>query len=148
MEQIQNQLIGLFTIVIGGALTIASIYATIYINKYIEIAKEKSQAIKDENAQKKINLALERVNELLVTNITSANETLKKELIEGIKDGNLSKEDFASLKESVINKVLVQLGGNSKELLSTEIGDLNDFLSSKLEEKLANLKLDENSRVK
>lgn len=148
MEQIQNQLIGLFTIVIGGALTIASIYATIYINKYIEIAKEKSQAIKDENAQKKINLALERVNELLVTNITSANETIKKELIEGIKDGNLSKEDFASLKESVINKVLVQLGGNSKELLSTEIGDLNDFLSNKLEEKLANLKLDENSRVK
>ena len=147
MEQVQEQLINLFTILISGVLTLAAVYATIYINKLIETAKLKNESIQDENARKKMNTALDRVDSLLVTNITNAEVTLKKELIEGIQDGKLTKEDFASLKESVVNNVLKQLGTNSTELLSTEIGDLNDYVSVKLEETLANLKEDSSSVV-
>lgn len=148
MEQIQEQLIQLIMILVGGALTIATIYATILVNKYIDIAKEKAQQIKDENAKKKVEDALERVNSLLVTNITNAEVTLKQEILNGLSDGTFSKEDFTSLKESVVNNVLTQLGNDSTELLNSELGDLNSFVSSKLEEVLADLKEDPNSIVK
>ena len=148
MEQIQEQLIQLIMILVGGALTIATIYATILVNKYIDIAKEKAQQIKDENAKKKVEDALERVNSLLVTNITNAEVTLKQEILNGLSDGTFSKEDFTSLKESVVNNVLTKLGNDSTELLNSELGDLNSFVSSKLEEVLADLKEDPNSIVK
>lgn len=147
MEQIQEQLIQLLTIIIGGLLSIATIYVTIFINKYTSIAKEKAKQIKDENAQKKVNVALDRVNSLLTTNIVNAETTLKKELLKGIADNNFTKEDFVSLKESVINNVLKQLGDDSKNLLDSELGDLNGYISVKMEEILANLKEDPNSVV-
>ena len=148
MEQIQQQLINLFTILISGALTIATIYATAYINKAINTAKLKNESIKDENARNKINFALDRLDSLLVTNITNAEVTLKKELVDGIQDGKFTKEDFASLKESVVNNVLNQLGKDSTELLNTELGNLNDYVSARLEETLANLKENPDSVVK
>lgn len=147
MEQIQEQLIQLLTIIIGGLLSIATIYVTIFINKYTSIAKEKAKQIKDENAQKKVNVALDRVNSLLTTNIVNAETTLKKELLKGIADNNFTKEDFVSLKESVINNVLKQLGDDSKNLLDSELGDLNGYISVKMEETLAELKENPNSVV-
>ncbi len=147
MEQVQQQLIQLLTVVISGLITLATVYVTIYINKAIETAKLKNQQLADENARRKVNTALERVNSLLVTNIVNAEVTLKQELLNGIKDGRLTKEDFASLKDSVVNNVLKQLGPDSTELLSTELGDVTEYVSVKLEETLANLKNNPNSVV-
>ena len=147
-QDLQNQLIGLIQIIIGGLLSIASIYAIIFIQKYTAIAKEKLNAIQDKNAKEKLDVAIDRLNSLLVTNIVNAETTLKNELIKGIQDGNLTKEDFASLKESVTNKVINQLGQDSTELITNEVGDLKDYVNVKLEETLAELKEDQNSIVK
>ena len=147
-QDLQNQLIGLIQIIIGGLLSIASIYAIIFIQKYTAIAKEKLNAIQDKNAKEKLDVAIDRLNSLLVTNIVNAETTLKNELIKGIQDGNLTKEDFASLKESVTNKVINQLGQDSTELITNEVGDLKDYVNVKLEETLAELKEDPNSIVK
>ena len=147
-QDLQNQLIGLLQIVIGGLLSIASIYAIIFIQKYTAIAKEKLNAIQDKNAKEKLDVAIDRLNSLLVTNIVNSETTLKNELIKGIQDGNLTKEDFASLKESVTNKVINQLGQDSTELITNEVGDLKDYVNVKLEETLAELKEDPNSVVK
>ena len=146
-QDLQNQLIDLLQIVIGGLLSIASIYAIIFIQKYTAIAKEKLNAVKDKNAKEKLNIAMDRLNSLLVTNIVNAETTLKDELVKGIQDGSLTKEDFASLKESVTNKVINQLGQDSTELITNEVGDLKDYVSVKLEETLAELKEDPNSVV-
>ena len=146
-QDLQNQLISLIQIIIGGLLSIATIYSIIFINKYTAIAKEKLQAVKDANARDKLDVAMDRLNSLLVTNIINAEATLKEELIKGIQDGNLTKEDFVSLKESVANKVINQLGQDSTELITNEVGDLKDYVNVKLEETLAELKEDPNSIV-
>ena len=146
-QDLQNQLIGLIQIIIGGLLSIASIYCIIFINKYTAIAKEKLNAIQDKNAKDKLDVVLDRLNSLLVTNITNAETTLKKELVKGIEDGSLTKEDFTSLKESVINKVINQLGNDSIKLITDEVGDLRDYVGVKLEETLAELKENPNSVV-
>lgn len=148
MEQIQQQLINLLTIIISGAIAVATVYATMYIDKAIKMVKSKNESIQDENARKKLNDALDRLDSLLVTNIVNAEVTLKKELVNGIQDGKFTKEDFASLKESVVNNVLNQLGKDSTELLNTELGNLNDYVSVRLEETLANLKENPDSVVK
>ena len=148
MEQIQQQLINLLTIIISGAIAVATVYATMYIDKAIKMVKSKNESIQDENARKKLNDALDRLDSLLVTNIVNAEVTLKKELVDGIQDGKFTKEDFASLKESVVNNVLNQLGKDSTELLNTELGNLNDYVSVRLEETLANLKENPDSVVK
>lgn len=147
-QDLQNQLIGLLQVLIGGVLSIGSIYAVILINKYTNIAKEKLQSIKDENAKHKLEVACERLNSLLVTNITNTENSLKQELLNASADGKLTKEELLSLKESVVDKTLKQLGPDTTELLTNEVSDIRDYTETKLEEVLANLKLDPNSSVK
>lgn len=147
-QDLQNQLIGLLQVLIGGVLSIGSIYAVILINKYTNIAKEKLQSIKDENAKYKLEVACERLNSLLVTNITNTENSLKQELLNASVDGKLTKEELLSLKESVVDKTLKQLGSDTTELLTNEVSDIKDYTETKLEEVLANLKLDPNSSVK
>lgn len=146
-SDLQAQLIGFIQVIIGGCLSIGSIYVVILINKYTSIAKEKLQSVQDENAKKQLNTALDRLNNLLVSNITNAEATLKKEIINGISDGKFTKEDLSSLKESVVTNVLGQLNTDATELLTKEVGDLKTFTEVKLEEILANLKDNPNSSV-
>ena len=145
--ELQSQLIQLIQIIIGGCLSIASIYAVILINKYTNIAKEKLNSIQDKNAKEKLNVAMDRLNSLLVTNITNTENTLKKTLIEASKDNKLTKEDFDLLKNNVAENVISQLSNDTTDIISKEVGDINDFVNVKLEEVLANLKADPNSSV-
>ena len=145
--ELQSQLIQLIQIIIGGCLSIASIYAVILINKYTNIAKEKLNSIQDKNAKEKLNVAMDRLNSLLVTNITNIENTLKKTLIEASKDNKLTKEDFDLLKNNVAENVISQLSNDTTDIISKEVGDINDFVNIKLEEVLANLKADSNSSV-
>ena len=146
-SDIQQQLINLFQIILGGAISVVSIYAVILVNKYTAIAKEKLQTIQDKNARDKLNIALNRLDALLINTITSTENTLKQEIIKGSEDGTFNKEDLKSLKETVANKVLVQLGTDTKNVLSAEIGDLTEYTNDRLETILANLKDDPNSSV-
>ena len=145
--ELQSQLIQLIQIIIGGCLSIASIYAVILINKYTNIAKENLNSIQDKNAKEKLNVAMDRLNSLLVTNITNIENTLKKTLIEASKDNKLTKEDFDLLKNNVAENVISQLSNDTTDIISKEVGDINDFVNIKLEEVLANLKADSNSSV-
>ena len=145
--ELQSQLIQLIQIIIGGCLSIASVYAVILINKYTNIAKEKLNSIQDKNAKEKLNVAMNRLNSLLVTNITNTENTLKKTLIEASKDNKLTKEDFDLLKNNVAENVISQLSNDTTDIISKEVGDINDFVNVKLEEVLANLKADPNSSV-
>ena len=145
--ELQSQLIQLIQIIIGGCLSIASIYAVILINKYTNIAKEKLNSIQDKNGKEKLNVAMDRLNSLLVTNITNTENTLKKTLIEASKDNKLTKEDFDLLKNNVAENVISQLSNDTTDIISKEVGDINDFVNIKLEEVLANLKANPNSSV-
>ena len=91
---------------------------------------------------------MDRLNSLLVTNITNTENTLKKTLIEASKDNKLTKEDFDLLKNNVAENVISQLSNDTTDIISKEVGDINDFVNIKLEEVLANLKADSNSSVK
>lgn len=147
MNNLQEQVNNLLTIVIGGALSVASIYATIYINKAIEVAKAKAEQIKDEKAKKIVDDTIDRTASLIKTNIVALENTTKVELIKDIQDGKIDKSELSTLATKVQENVINQLGEQSVDILNQSLGDVNGYLASKIEETLADLKIDATSSV-
>ena len=147
MNNLQEQVNNLLTIVIGGALSVVSIYATIYINKAIEVAKAKAEQIKDEKAKKIVDDTLDRTANLIKTNIVALENTTKVELIKDIQDGKIDYSELNTLATKVQENVINQLGQQSVDVLNQSLGDVNGYLASKIEETLADLKIDTTSSV-
>ena len=147
MNNLQEQVNNLLTIVIGGALSVVSIYATIYINKAIEVAKAKAEQIKDEKAKKIVDDTLDRTANLIKTNIVALENTTKVELIKDIQDGKIDYSELNTLATKVQENVINQLGQQSVDVLNQSLGDVNGYLASKIEETLADLKIDATSSV-
>lgn len=74
--------------------------------------------------------------------VDALNETFKKELIEKSADGKLSKEDGKKLLEKAIELVKAEISDNQKEILKTGIGDLEEWIRTKIENSVKNAKSD------
>ena len=125
MEVLQEGLLGLLEIVIGGALAIASVYATLYVTKATQRAKVEIAKLKDEQAKELLNASLDRVDTLLKTNIIAMENTLKKELAKDVEDGKIEKEELNKLAFAVKENVLNQLGEDTVMILNNGLNDLN-----------------------
>ena len=147
MEVLQEGMIKLLEIVIGGALAIASVYATLFVTKAtqkakIEIAKLKGTSYKatTEQAKKLLNDSLDSVDVLLKTNIIAMENTLKKELAKGVEDGKIEKEELNKLAFAVKENVLNQLGEDTVMILNNGLNDLNGYIEARLEQVLVEVK--------
>ena len=140
MEILQEGLLGLLEIVIGGALAIASVYATLYVSKATQRAKVEIAKLKDEQAKELLNASLDRVDTLLKTNIIAMENTLKKELAKGVEDGKIEKEELNKLAFAVKENVLNQLGEDTVVILNNGLNDLNGYIEARLEQVLVEVK--------
>ena len=140
MEVLQEGLLGLLEIVIGGALAIASVYATLYVTKATQKAKMEISKLKDEQAKNLLNDSLDRVDVLLKTNIIAMENTLKKELAKDVEDGKIEKEELNKLAFAVKENVLNQLGEDTVMILNNGLNDLNGYIEARLEQVLVEVK--------
>ena len=140
MEILQEGLLGLLEIVIGGALAIASVYATLYVSKATQRAKVEIAKLKDEQAKELLNASLDRVDTLLKTNIIAMENTLKKELAKDVEDGKIEKEELNKLAFAVKENVLNQLGEDTVMILNNWLNDLNGYIEARLEQVLVEVK--------
>ena len=140
MEVLQEGLLGLLEIVIGGALAIASVYATLYVSKATQRAKVEIAKLKDEQAKELLNASLDRVDVLLKTNIIAMENTLKKELAKDVEDGKIEKEELNKLAFAVKENVLNQLGEDTVMILNNGLNDLNGYIEARLEQVLVEVK--------
>ena len=139
-ELLQDTIIQLLGIVIGGILAIASAYATLFVAKATQKAKAEVEKLNDERQRKLIDATLNRVDELLRTNIVALENTTKKDMLALIEDGKIEKEELKKLAEDVKVNVLNQLGEGSIAILNETLGDVNGYLEVRIEEKLAEIK--------
>ena len=137
---LENTVIQLLGIIIGGLLAIASAYATLFVAKATQRAKEKKEKLNDERQRKIVNETLNKVDELLRTNIIALENTTKKDMLALIEDGKIEKEELKKLAEDVKVNVLNQLGEGSIAILNETLGDVNGYLEVRIEEKLAEIK--------
>ena len=98
------------------------------------------QNLSDENQKQLVNDALDRTSTIVEKTIVAANETLVKEVTAATEDNKITKEDGERILASVKSDVLSQLSDDAKELLSTEIGDLELYIEKEVETTLAKLK--------
>ena len=137
---LENTVIQLLGIVIGGILAIASAYMTLFVAKATQKAKDETEKLKDERQRKIINTTLNKVDELLRTNIIALENTVKKDMLVLIADGKIEKEELKKLAQNVKKNVLNQLGEDSLAILNDTLGDVSGYLDVRIEEKLAEIK--------
>ena len=139
-ELLQNTVIQLLGIIIGGILAIASAYMTLFVAKATQKAKAETEKLNDERQRKIVNATLNRVDELLRTNIIALENTVKKDMLALIDDGKIEKDELKKLAQDVKINVLNQLGEDSLAILNDTLGDVNGYLEARIEEKLAEIK--------
>lgn len=131
-----NALTGIGVALIG----LGSSYLIYYIKKASEKVKVQTNAIKDEATRNLINNALDKTVQVVNANVSSASETIVKELKATTLDGKLSKEDGQVILNVVKGRVLTQLSDDIKGLASTEIGDIESYIETLIENSLKELK--------
>ena len=137
---LENTVIQLLGIIIGGLLAIASAYMTLFVAKATQRAKIETEKLNDERQKAIVDATLEKVDELLKTNIIALENTVKKDMLELIADGKIEKEELKKLAENVKINVINQLGEGSMAILNETLGDVNGYLEVRIEEKLAEIK--------
>ena len=140
MELIQEALLSLLSAVVIGAIGLLTTYATSYFKQAMKKVKAQTEKLSDENQKQLVNDALDRTSTIVEKTIVAANETLVKEVTAATEDNKITKEDGERILASVKSDVLSQLSDDAKELLSTEIGDLELYIEKEVETTLAKLK--------
>ena len=134
-ELLQGTVIQLLGIVIGGILAIASAYMTLFVAKATQKAKVETEKLNDERQRKMINSTLNKVDELLKTNIIALENTVKKDMLELIADGKIEKDELKKLAQDVKENVLNQLGNDSLAILNDSLALTSANFSSILASK-------------
>ena len=137
---LENTVIQLLGIIIGGLLAIASAYMTLFVAKATQRAKIETEKLNDERQKAIVDATLDKVDELLKTNIIALENTVKKDMLELIADGKIEKDELKKLAENVKINVINQLGEGSMAILNEALGDVNGYLEVRIEEKLAEIK--------
>ena len=107
-ELLQGTVVQLLGIVMGGILAIASAYMTLFVAKATQKAKIETEKLNDERQRKIVNATLDKVDELLRTNIIALENTVKKDMLVLIADGKIEKDELKTLAKNVKENVLNQ----------------------------------------
>ncbi len=139
MQEIKAQILDLLQILIGSIISIAGIYLTMYIGKAVNLVKEKAEHMKNEKTKALVNSTLDKVDDLISTNIIAVENTIKPTILEAIKNGTVDKSKLNSLSEIVKGNVLNQLNEESKKIFTNSLNDTNNYLQNRIEKILATL---------
>ena len=138
--EFQEQLISLLQTTILGILNIGAGYLIYYIKQLADKAKLKNQSNKNAEQKVLVDNAIERLNALIEKSVIATNETVAKEIKIALADHRVDRDELLKLKDTVIADVTKQISTDTTELLSTEIADLDGYISNQIEVVLANLK--------
>ena len=138
--EFQEQLIALLQTTILGILNIGAGFVVYYIKQIADKAKIKNQENQNEKQKILIDNAIDRLDLLITKSVIATNETLGKAIKDGLADGKTNREELLALKDIVIEDVKAQLSQDSKDLISSEIEDLNAYISNSIEVALKSIK--------
>jgi chaperonin cofactor prefoldin len=147
MEQLQNQLLLIEQVIIGGAIAFGLAYLLKEVGVLFTYLKTKTSLIKDEKVRKIVDSTLDAVDKLVIKNITNVDVTLKPVILQSIADGKVTPDEINKLLEIVKNNTIKQLSDDSLKVLNDSLGDVDLYLESTIEDKLATLKIDPTSAV-
>ena len=147
MEILNNTIQQVLGTIIIGILSIAGGYAIVYIGKGVDYLKTKTSMIEDEKIKSITNHTLDKVETLIKTNITAIENVSKPIILQAIADKKVDKSELNTLAQEVKTKVLEQMGQDSLDILNGTLGDVDGYITNKIEAVLSDLKIDPTSSV-
>lgn len=137
--EIKELLNGLLVTVVGGVVGIIGAYARRILKK-IEIKVDTETAkIQNDETRKLVDSTFDKVNNLVVSAVTTAETTTVASLKKANEDGKLTTEDGQIVLDEVKDKVLNQLNDEGKELLQSAISDLDTYVEDLIHKTLAEI---------
>ena len=110
----------------------------------IGIAKQKLAAsiesIKDENARKCLNNAVERVTSLVTTVVTSIEQEEKPEIVKALADGKIERDELLDLKQIAVERVRDNISEDIVDIIEETYSDFNDYVSELVSQSVYQLK--------
>lgn len=122
-------------------LSLLAAMITFYINKGRLRIEAETAKLKDERQKILVDQAIERVNDLAFKAVVNAEQTIAEELRAAVKDGKADREDLLQVGESVKQSVYEQLSEDTKELLRSQITDIEAYISDTVETIVRDIKL-------
>lgn len=138
---INTILTGFLNAILPSLTLLMGALVSYYLVKASARIKAETKTIQDKTTRELINKTLDDLTNLINVNVTSASETIVKELKASTLDGKLTKEDGKLILSNVKGKVLTQLSDSGKEVLSTTISDLEGYIESSIETALKQIKV-------
>lgn len=143
LQQITGEIATLVTILSPLALAFFGAYKA-NIHKYFQA---KIDTIDDDRLRKVATDTLDRVDKIATNVITNIDVNMKPAIIEDIKKGSMTRDDLVNLKSIAKDNILKQMTKDSRIALGDTVGDMNSYLETLIEAKLAELKIDTTSPV-
>ena len=128
-----NAILPSFIILLGALVSYSLVKVTARI-------KAETKTIQDKATRDLLDKTLDNLTNLVNVNVTSAGETIVKELKASTIDGKLDKSDAENILSIVKGRVLTQLSDSGKQVLSTTISDLDGYIESAIETALKQIK--------
>jgi len=146
-QLLTQQTLGAIVSILQIAIPIGIAFLGLYKAKVVDYINIKIATIKDEKTRKLVQDCFDRVDDLLDTEISNAENTTKKEFLLNIANGTLNKDSLETIGLDVVASVTNQLNEKTTTILSQEVTDVQGYIASRLEKILGDLKVDDSSSV-
>lgn len=133
---LEQTFINVFTGVLVSLITLAGGYLVLYIRKATQRLKAETSKIEDENTRKLINDSIDRLTDIVNTNVVKAQETTIKELQLASADGVIDRDELKKVGLAVKEDVLSQMSDQLLDAVQLQIKDVGAYVEGLIEQQL------------
>lgn len=130
--------------VLGVVTTVGGVLVAFLISKFASYWHSKRQELEvmigaetKDSKLRIISYLLSHLFDIIDSVVKSLNDTWKKEMLDATSDGKLSKEEQYKLLDKAIDLVKVELPESAWNELSEIIGDVDEYLRTKIENSIS-----------
>lgn len=124
-------------------LSLLTAAATYGVTKLTAKSKAQTQQINDEALRKKLDDAIDDVDEVTTKTVGCIEQTTAKDLRQAVKDGKASKDDLISLSKQAAQEIKAQIQPDVQALIAKNFGSFEDYLVKCIETKVLQIKATE-----
>ena len=140
MDTIQSTVSEAAVTIVLALIGLLAAYATYGIHKLTEKVKTQTAQLKDEDARRLLNNALEDVEELTTVTVASIEQTTAKQLREAVKDGKVDRSELVALSKQAADEITAAVKPETQKVIEENLGSFRDYISKLIEEKVLRLK--------
>jgi len=126
--------------VILAIITLGGAYATYFIRNAAESMKQKAKSIEDDNKRQLIETAIYRLHDVARLTVSKIEEKTAKVVRQEVKAGAKNKAELEALALDAYDEILKTLEPEYRNLLIENLGNVENYIMSLIEDELVKVK--------